>query len=140
PEQINARSPNSSQAAASISISSAGEFTGMLPKLKQIGAGPAAIQAATSSSASVERSSVRAPTNGRLSDRAAHSAARPGKQTFSYAWISNVPRSVMRRGDDEVAFGSPRADRWASSAFLFIRQMNQSLAAMAERASRRGTI
>ena len=55
----------------------------MLPNPKQIGGVPAAIQDATSSSASVGCSNVRVPTNGRWSPHFTHSAARPGKHTGS---------------------------------------------------------
>lgn len=66
PEQINARSPNSAQAAPIILTVSAGDSaTGMLPKPKQIGGVPWAIHANTSSSQSVVSSMVNEPTNGR---------------------------------------------------------------------------
>src|SRR5579875_3424086 len=99
PAHTNARSPSSAQAALIIARVSAGEPTGILPKPKRIGGFPSAIHEATSSSASVGVSIVSAPTNGRWSPNSAHSAASPGKQTSSYAWISSDSRSAIRRGE-----------------------------------------
>ncbi|SHU74418.1 Uncharacterised protein [Mycobacteroides abscessus subsp. abscessus] len=87
------------------------DSTGILPNPKQIGGAPAAIHAATSSSEAVGRSKVNAPTNGRSPPNSAHSAANPGMQASSYAWISSDPRSVIRHGDGLVAFGRPNSRR-----------------------------
>jgi hypothetical protein len=82
---------------------SAGDLTGVLPNPKKIGGVPAAIHDATSPSASVVNSIVSAPTKGRWPFHFAHSAASPGKQTSSPAWISSDPRPVIRRGAERVA-------------------------------------
>ena len=77
PTLIKARSLNCAQAALIMAIVSAGAVTRILPKPKEIGGVPAAIQDNTSSSAPVGNSSVSAPTKG---------CRRPSPATHHGSW------------------------------------------------------